>query len=189
MEGDRLIRYPFSRIHAFQSTPSAWRETHSDRIHDGCKTISIHSLRMEGDHLPHPSAKLLNISIHSLRMEGDLVLGMYSIRVLGFQSTPSAWRETNVSDAQPEDRTFQSTPSVWRETPINREHRRTRINFNPLPPYGGRPTLNFRLTAEEKFQSTPSVWRETTSMSCVQAKNIISIHSLRMEGDSQRQAQ
>ena len=25
--GRRLIRYPFSRIHAFQSTPSVWRET------------------------------------------------------------------------------------------------------------------------------------------------------------------
>ena len=122
----------------FQSTPSAWRETHSDRIHDGCKTISIHSLRMEGDHLPHPSAKLLNISIHSLRMEGDtnklpyslresisihslrmegdLVLGMYSIRVLGFQSTPSAWRETGVGLWKPLTLLFQSTPSAWRET-------------------------------------------------------------------------
>ena len=27
--GRRLIRYPFSRIHAFQSTPSVWRETRS----------------------------------------------------------------------------------------------------------------------------------------------------------------
>ena len=178
-----MIRYPFSRIHAFQSTPSAWRETHSDRIHDGCKTISIHSLRMEGDHLPHPSAKLLNISIHSLRMEGDtnklpyslresisihslrmegdLVLGMYSIRVLGFQSTPSAWRETNVSDAQPEDRTFQSTPSAWRETGVGL--------WKPL-------TL--------LFQSTPSAWRETSGTVYIFRQLGISIHSLRMEGDA-----
>ena len=45
---------------------------HSDRIHDGCKTISIHSLRMEGDEM------------HDLTLPQELE----------FQSTPSAWRET-----------------------------------------------------------------------------------------------
>ena len=102
----------------FQSTPSAWRETsgtvpaddlrqhfnplppHGGRHADACQfgkwahSISIHSLRMEGDHT-HPGSESApgyfnplpphggrqqafqsnsgsyDISIHSLRMEGD----------------------------------------------------------------------------------------------------------------------
>ena len=79
----------------FQSTPSAWRETglllgdgggnshfnplpphggRPDSVHDGRKpkTISIHSLRMEGDHSSSRSSCGASISIHSLRMEGDI---------------------------------------------------------------------------------------------------------------------
>ena len=33
----------------FQSTPSAWRETDTIEVEDNYTTISIHSLRMEGD--------------------------------------------------------------------------------------------------------------------------------------------
>ena len=144
----------------FQSTPSAWRETAARRQMCQRTDISIHSLRMEGDTNKLPYSLRESISIHSLRMEGDLVLGMYSIRVLGFQSTPSAWRETNVSDAQPEDRTFQSTPSAWRETGVGL--------WKPL-------TL--------LFQSTPSAWRETSGTVYIFRQLGISIHSLRMEGD------
>ena len=34
---------------AFQSTPSAWRETREIDCSEQCPSISIHSLRMEGD--------------------------------------------------------------------------------------------------------------------------------------------
>ena len=34
---------------AFQSTPSAWRETKVNTFHVAAPVISIHSLRMEGD--------------------------------------------------------------------------------------------------------------------------------------------
>ena len=50
---------------------------------------------MEGDPLDKiPVLTHPRISIHSLRMEGDLTTnhGVTSARV--FQSTPSAWRET-----------------------------------------------------------------------------------------------
>ena len=57
---------------AFQSTPSAWRET---GFVGKFQTTS-------------------NISIHSLRMEGDLHLNGASELIVAFQSTPSAWRET-----------------------------------------------------------------------------------------------
>ena len=124
----------------FQSTPSAWRETpQSCRYrcflvyfnplppHGGrpknvyCiwqeTSISIHSLRMEGDiKLSFDAVKLIDfnplpphggrrtvgrfcrrrkrISIHSLRMEGDSRYSDTLSISVEFQSTPSAWRET-----------------------------------------------------------------------------------------------
>ena len=49
MEGDQLRYTHGIRATAFQSTPSAWRET--DELVDDIIPIgiSIHSLRMEGD--------------------------------------------------------------------------------------------------------------------------------------------
>ena len=78
----------------FQSTPSAWRETlqrqkpresrknfnplpphggrrHMSRTSSFCRSISIHSLRMEGDPAGRSDVRIYRISIHSLRMEGD----------------------------------------------------------------------------------------------------------------------
>ena len=58
----------------FQSTPSAWRETtEMAELREYIAHISIHSLRMEGDHKRHMWKRWsCCISIHSLRMEGDL---------------------------------------------------------------------------------------------------------------------
>ena len=55
--------------------------------------------------------------------------------------------------------------------------------FNPLPPYGGRLRCWRMKRTRQTFQSTPSVWRETYTASDRQARQAISIHSLRMEGD------
>ena len=78
--------------------------------------------------------------------------------------------------------------------------------FNPLPPHGGRPPKHHRMSVYFLFQSTPSAWRETSGnfLSGFQSLHfnplpphggrrifrladlnveIISIHSLRMEGD------
>ena len=41
----------------------------------------------------------------------------------------------------------------------------------------------FGLIMGKSFQSTPSVWRETCKQDVVTEMAIISIHSLRMEGD------
>ena len=140
MEGDRAITYIVSAVFAFQSTPSAWRETvyhlhplyvnslfqstpsawretQNDSENSQYQYISIHSLRMEGD---PPSELGTNIkpviSIHSLRMEGDQGGRMLN----GFYQS------------------FQSTPSAWRETFYKRSAVRYSVNFNPLPPHGGR---------------------------------------------------
>ena len=57
--------------------------------------------------------------------------------------------------------TFQSTPSVWRET------------------LQAATTLLMAIV----FQSTPSVWRETLLITAGSQSLVISIHSLRVEGD------
>ena len=56
---------------------------------------------------------------------------------------------------------FQSTPSVWRETDVKQFAKRGLL-----------------------FQSTPSVWRETVEKNSINPIYGISIHSLRMEGDT-----
>ena len=103
---------------AFQSTPSAWRETICSWVSSRQFRISIHSLRMEGD---HTGIWLMQcertISIHSLRMEGDLRFRCNLQVDVVFQSTPSAWRETvNGNSKSAMVFEFQSTPSAWRET-------------------------------------------------------------------------
>ena len=78
-------------------------------------SISIHSLRVEGD-IKNTQTQLKDvISIHSLRVEGDL-------RGVNFARNPPK---------------FQSTPSVWRETTSGGSGARSQ-HFNPLPPCGGR---------------------------------------------------
>ena len=125
---------------AFQSTPSAWRETAWDRLRSGGGTISIHSLRMEGDEsavrrrfhrrdfnpLPphggrHGSSTVArqvhSISIHSLRMEGDVLRNRgkpcrctISIHSLRMEGDGMAFLFCDAGRY-----------------------------FNPLPPHGGRP--------------------------------------------------
>ena len=169
----------------FQSTPSAWRETQAIRI--PCPPVCI--------------------SIHSLRMEEDLVFLYILIHREKFQSTPSAWRETQAiripcppvcisihSLRMEEDlvflyilihrEKFQSTPSAWRETRADYVSQQRWLDFNPLPPHGGRLYIldecklterisihSLRMEGDAKilfhvkrfliFQSTPSAWRET----------------------------
>ena len=97
MEGDlqRIMQQLLKKT--FQSTPSAWRETNHPRLKKKCRAISIHSLRMEGDRqkkIRHPATMI--ISIHSLRMEGDRFARKRKSGSKPFQSTPSAWRETEL---------------------------------------------------------------------------------------------
>ena len=131
----------------------------------------------------------LNISIHSLRMEGDFCHGTYTSFPANFnplpphggrldlschppsfklfQSTPSAWRETAAYGGSFSCAIFQSTPSAWRETSLSCSESQVPDHFNPLPPHGGRLRLI-------KFNI------------CM---HIISIHSLRMEGDIEEKKQ
>ena len=71
------------------------------------------------------------------------------------------WRETDELERVTEEEQFQSTPSVWRET----------------------AATIFPSTSARTFQSTPSVWRETVKEISTIYQKVISIHSLRVEGD------
>ena len=140
VEGDKALHTCVGSVSGFQSTPSVWRETKTAGIHGHSAVISIHSLRVEGD------AKLWfncnpdsPISIHSLRVEGDRlddrrqIFGYISIHSLRVEGDYLSWAW------------------AWAE-----------INFNPLPPCGGR-LIDF------------------TTFKVLYG---ISIHSLRVEGDN-----
>ena len=140
-------------------------------------------------------------------MEGDYRRCGDCNAYLGFQSTPSAWRETYVSS----DAFAASHISIHSlRMEGDRPHPRWtqfRSHFNPLPPHGGRHWIDgffdkfakisihslrmegdywisVTLLESFSFQSTPSAWRETGWGADMAAeKQFISIHSLRMEGD------
>ena len=155
-----------NHLSEFQSTPSAWRETRRRNHQQLRRSISIHSLRMEGDLTIMYFVSKMEISIHSLRMEGDLIITGRASTIPIFQSTPSAWRETNtIVITRQEDILFQSTPSAWRETLKLISFQHSGYHFNPLPPHGGRRKRRWRELLVVIFQSTPSAWRETLCFS------------------------
>ena len=183
MEGDRYMNVGGDPNMQFQSTPSAWRETHCpERCRCRCG-ISIHSLRMEGDSNRFYVFGGKDISIHSLRMEGD---GDYFISCdygTLFQSTPSAWRETMGHDVSRMTMEI-SIHSLRMEGDIMTAEKIHRAeDFNPLPPHGGRRRCQCSSGNLSAFQSTPSAWRETRRTIRQVRGEEISIHSLRMEGD------
>ena len=99
----------------FQSTPSVWRETVLIDVDDETQSISIHSLRVEGDDTLAALVMGKDISIHSLRVEGD---------------DDRLERYKNSCD-------FNPLP------PCGGRHRQHFVQivivyFNPLPPCGGR---------------------------------------------------
>ena len=169
--------------------------------------ISIHSLRMEGDlcfFRCHYAPEYFN---PLPPYGGRLLCCISSCCRKSFQSTPSVWRETccfcfscfsslNFNPLPP----YGGRPYCHFFTHSIR-------HFNPLPPYGGRPDSLEQAESLLLFQSTPSVWRETTSVMISEMilfhfnplppyggrqkptniypiTFIISIHSLRMEGDT-----
>ena len=127
----------------FQSTPSAWRETLGTILTVWSGSISIHSLRMEGDDESRDRYNLAEafqstpsawretilqrricggqtISIHSLRMEGDppAVITVPLDRVISIHSLRMEGDHVTIAGL-PKDDIFQSTPSAWRETRFN----------------------------------------------------------------------
>ena len=142
---------------------------------------------MEGDNSKADgSVNFDTISIHSLRMEGDSTkIGGFSSSV-EFQSTPSAWRETMLWKTSL-TRTGISIHSLRMEGDyvsgdVDLEWVE---NFNPLPPHGGRPTPETRWRQKKRHFNPlpPHGGRRGRQLYNVHPAKI-SIHSLRMEGDS-----
>ena len=100
-------------------------------------SISIHSLRVEGDIKRWALTEGEDISIHSLRVEGDS-------GILADCLPPSI-----------------SIHSLRVEGDVIRCMLDYVVDFNPLPPCGGRPSYQPAINHNLIFQSTPSVWRET----------------------------
>ena len=140
MEGDRIAQLETDLAKAFQSTPSAWRETHQVLVlfcrqfhfnplppHGGRRTAGRLKNALKSFQST-PSAwretrefqeffESSDISIHSLRMEGDIRAGIpdaqdstISIHSLRMEGDSREPTSSGKSIA------FQSTPSAWRET-------------------------------------------------------------------------
>ena len=184
MEGDRfrqsqlLPQYHFNPLppHGGRHIPDAedTKQNHFNPLppHGGRRCI-----------LRRPSSNR-GISIHSLRMEGDSLSISSVSAVSTFQSTPSAWRETDANTFAERSETHFNPLPPHGGRPINCNQQRLQgKHFNPLPPHGGRPLIQLATQLKEEFQSTPSAWRETQRRRNQHKKLQISIHSLRMEGD------
>ena len=170
----------------FQSTPSVGRATCGKHTVSGGIFISIHALRGEGDQAMITfGTYAINYFNPRPPWGGRRPASERAAEAVIFQSTPSVGRAT--LDYRPHLRefvqSFQSTPSVGRATPINScffkrkgisihalrgegDRLRRKIssiesNFNPRPPWGGRPALIRYELIDAKFQSTPSVGRAT----------------------------
>ena len=107
----------YNTCKAFQSTPSAWRETLVFLYILIHRKISIHSLRMEGDTQPRAhTVTAAVISIHSLRMEGDAPLRSIFPFSKHFNPLPPHGGRQSILLRITSSGSFQSTPSAWRET-------------------------------------------------------------------------
>ncbi len=171
---------------AFQSTPSAWRET--------CRLVQLPRSVQNFNPLPphggrrihaEPSATVVVISIHSLRMEGDDVDKIDdNVAVGNFNPLPPHGGRPASLDAYqcPCDyfnplpphggrhsyffiflpRILISIHSLRMEGDASTAETAKAIqHFNPLPPHGGRHDQSRHIVYRHKFQSTPSAWRET----------------------------
>ena len=119
MEGDEMSTVSEYVGEAFQSTPSAWRETIMYFVSKMEKLISIHSLRMEGDHIFE--SVLCEISnFNPLPPHGGRPYGSRVIQCpLNFNPLPPHGGRRKTTCGMSTQAAFQSTPSAWRETALN----------------------------------------------------------------------
>ena len=149
-----------SPIGKFQSTPSVWRETITFFGFSFFKIFQSTPSVWRETLLYHRRQQKSSISIHSLRVEGDQVTFVFLCSQVDFNPLPPCGGRLQTAPAPASSAQFQSTPSVWRET-----------------------ICLARADARAQFQSTPSVWRETSGITAYCLRRAISIHSLRVEGD------
>ena len=146
--------------------------------------ISIHSLRVEGDCFSIYGFAIFPDFNPLPPCGGRHFYGVSTDYILGnFNPLPPCGGRLSHRLKPTTRTTFQSTPSVWRETRTVCDRSLALTYFNPLPPCGGRLICGICRFCCVQFQSTPSVWRETEPRRCDTGGALISIHSLRVEGD------
>ena len=101
-----------------------------------------------------------SISIHALREEGDGRCTCVPTASLHFYPRP---------------------PRGGRQ--LAGKHEAAQEHFYPRPPRGGRLPVKPKRRGDVKFLSTPSARRATSRAARLRARNPISIHALREEGD------
>ena len=171
--------------------------------------ISIHALRVEGDFSRcFVVALFQNISIHALRVEGDRYGQDSILLATTFLSTPSGWRAT--TDAPyVADKLYISIHALRVEGDVHDIITIIQFicDFYPRPPGGGRRICSAVALGVKRFLSTPSGWRATVLRVQYRFSAVyfyprppgggrlhllcgghivfgISIHALRVEGDS-----
>ena len=206
--GRRNIAKKHASFFTFLSTPSGWRATDFIQGIFTGNWISIHALRVEGDWISSQIAMLqLRISIHALRVEGDAASARIKKEpsdfyprppgggrqledrrkhlVDRFLSTPSGWRATQAASFRPCPPVFLSTPSGWRATRSKKHNLCASTTFLSTPS-GWRATLydyTDPATGKHFYPRPPGGGRLISSIFPRRSANI-SIHALRVEGDS-----
>mgnify|MGYP000818625751 CR=1 FL=1 len=146
----------------FLSTPSGWRATCDGCGPDVSCLISIHALRVEGDHRRLLHIKSAEISIHALRVEGDVKGGNQN----------GVYTKSSIHALRVEgDSSNFSSGLVCKD-------------FYPRPPGGGRPESTqhwfkkFLISIHAlRVEGDPDLY-------IMQRGGWISIHALRVEGDA-----
>ena len=148
MEGDPAFLPQCAIQEVFQSTPSAWRETH-DLYYSYVSYVYFNPLPPHGGRRDKMSS--------------------YIARKV-FQSTPSAWRETDSeSTHENEEQNFNPLPPHGgRPQFYLSSFSRGEISIHSLRMEGDLRAGTV-CTTPCKFQSTPSAWRETPRDSAVSA--------------------
>ena len=148
------------------------------------RKISIHALRVEGDNF---SPNKTTIAIKFLSTPSGWRATDYTLQacfVERFLSTPSGWRATSEKNNSFISLKFLSTPSGWRATACSRRSGYRENNFYPRPPGGGRLTFRANIHSLKHFYPRPPGGGRLANVNPSQLSHPISIHALRVEGDS-----
>ena len=140
---------------AFQSTPSAWRETVMTSATKR-KRLYFNPLPPHGGrHIPDAEDTKQN-HFNPLPPHGGRQTNHYSETLTSpFQSTPSAWRETS-SDWMSRRRPDISIHSLRMEGDVVSVAVSGKpLYFNPLPPHGGRQKTSRHPARESHFNPLP----------------------------------
>ncbi len=148
--------------------------------------ISIHALRVEGDLHNIVQVRLfLRISIHALRVEGDRCRHRQPALCPDFYPRPPGGGRLVLPHLpQLVHGDFYPRPPGGGRQRAPGHLRLFARHFYPRPPGGGRPEVFGPVLGNALFLSTPSGWRATPAVGVRRDRLEISIHALRVEGDT-----